>query len=158
MSNTTAKQILLVEDNQDDELLTLRAFKKASVASEVVVTRDGAEALDYLFGSGAYEGRDVSVQPQLVLLDLNLPRVNGLDVLRRIRADERTKLLSVIMLSSSKEERDVVSAYTLGANSYVRKPVGYSEFVTAVQTLSSYWLNLHELPSTLRRLPPANVP
>jgi two-component system response regulator len=153
MSTTLARQILLVEDNQDDELLTLRAFKKASVASELVVARDGAEALDYLFGSGAYEGRDVSVQPQLVLLDLNLPRVSGLDVLRRIRADERTKLLSVIMLSSSKEERDVVSAYTLGANSYVRKPVGYDEFVAAVQTLSSYWLNLHELPSSIRKLP-----
>jgi two-component system response regulator len=151
MSTAQTKQILLVEDNQDDELLTIRAFKKATVPSEVVVTRDGAEALDYLFGSGAYEGRDVSVQPQLVLLDLNLPRVNGLDVLRRIRADDRTKLLSVIMLSSSKEERDVVSAYSLGANSYVRKPVGYNDFVTAVQTLSSYWLNLHELPSGVRR-------
>ncbi|MGH7435103.1 MAG: response regulator [Polyangiaceae bacterium] len=151
MGTLGAKQILLVEDNQDDELLTLRAFKKASVPSEVVVTRDGAEALDYLFGSGAYEGRDVSVQPQLVLLDLNLPRVNGLDVLRRIRADDRTKLLSVIILSSSKEERDLIGAYSLGANSYVRKPVGYNEFVAAVQTLSSYWLNLHELPSSLRR-------
>ncbi len=150
MNTTLPKQILLVEDNLDEELLALRAFKKATVPSELVVTRDGAEALDYLFGSGAYEGRDVSVQPQLVLLDLNLPRVNGLDVLRRIRADERTKLLSVIMLSSSREERDVVSAYTLGANSYVRKPVGYNEFVTAVQTLSSYWLELHELPSCLR--------
>jgi two-component system response regulator len=140
----TDKPILLVEDNRDDELLTLRALKKHHILNEVVVTRDGAEALDYLFGTGGYAGRDMSIQPQVVLLDLGLPRMGGLDVLRRIRADDRTKLLAVVVLTSSKEEEDIVRSYSLGANSYVRKPVDFGEFNEAVKTLGLYWLLLHE--------------
>jgi CheY-like chemotaxis protein len=145
------KPILLVEDNADDEMLTLRALKKNHIMNEVVVARDGVEALDYLFGQGAYEGRDLSVQPQVVLLDLNLPRLGGLDVLRRIRGDPRTKLLAVVILTSSKEEEDVVRSYSLGANSYVRKPVAFAEFSDAVRTLGLYWLLLHEAAPTTRK-------
>jgi two-component system response regulator len=140
----TQRPILLVEDNSDDELLTLRALKKNRIVNDVVVVRDGAEALDYLFGSGAHAGRDMSVQPQVVLLDLGLPRIHGLDVLARIRADERTRLLAVVVLTSSKEDEDILQSYERGANSYVRKPVGFPEFSEAVKTLGLYWLMLHE--------------
>jgi two-component system response regulator len=136
--------ILLVEDNEDDELLTCRALKHNRVANQIVVAHDGVEALDFLFGTGTHAGRDVSVLPQVVLLDLNLPRVGGLEVLRRIRADERTRLLSVVVLTSSKEDEDVVRSYALGANSYVRKPVGFEAFSEAVRTLGLFWLLLNE--------------
>jgi two-component system, response regulator len=138
-------QILLVEDNKDDEALTLRALKKNNILNEVVVAHDGVEALDFLFGTGAYAGRDLSVPPHLVLLDLNLPRIGGLDVLRRIRADERTRLLAVVVLTSSKEDEDIIRSYSLGANSYVRKPVDFAQFTEAVKTLGLYWLLLHEM-------------
>src|SRR3712207_5367654 len=127
------KIILLVEDNPDDELLTLRALKKNGVLNEVVVARDGVEALDYLFGTGSHAGRDIGVMPQLILLDLKLPRIDGLEVLRRLRADERTRLLPVVILTSSREQQDMVDGYGLGANSYVRKPVNFEQFVSAVE-------------------------
>jgi CheY-like chemotaxis protein len=140
----TQKPILLVEDNKDDEMLTLRAFRKNHILNEVVVARDGVEALDYLFGTGAHEGRNLSVMPQVILLDLNLPRISGFDVLRRLRQDERTKLLSVVVLTSSKEDEDIVRSYSLGASSYVRKPVDFAEFTEAIKTLGLFWLLLHE--------------
>lgn len=140
------KILLLVEDNPVDVALTLRAFKKANIANEIVVAQDGVEALDYLFGTGAYTGRDVSHQPTIVLLDLKLPKVDGLEVLRRIRADDRTRLLPVIILTSSKEEQDLVAGYSLGANSYVRKPVNFDQFAEAVRQLGLYWLVLNEPP------------
>ena len=140
------KIILLIEDNRDDELLTLRALEKKGVAGEVVVARDGVEALDYLFGTGSYAGRDTGVMPQLILLDLKLPKIDGLEVLRRLRADERTPLLPVVILTSSKEQRDMLDGYGLGANSYVRKPVHFEQFVTAVEQLKLYWLVLNEAP------------
>ncbi len=142
--------ILLVEDNQDDEALTLRALKKNNIVNDVVVARDGVEALDYLFGTGAHSGRDLGVMPQLVLLDLNLPRIGGLDVLRRLRADERTKLLAVVVLTSSKEDEDLIRSYSLGANSYVRKPVDFAQFSEAVKMLGLYWLLLNEAPPVRR--------
>jgi CheY-like chemotaxis protein len=144
----TNKPILLVEDNPDDEALTLRAFKKNGITNEVVVVRDGAEALDYLFGTGKPQGGGASrpVLPQIILLDLNLPRIGGLDVLKRIRADERTKLLSVVILTSSKEEDDIMRGYSLGANAYVRKPVDFVQFTEAVKTLGLFWLLLNEVP------------
>src|SRR3954466_11955200 len=138
------KIILLVEDNPDDEALTRRALDKNHIANEVVVAHDGAEALDYLFGTGRYAGRDTSVLPQVVLLDLNLPKISGLDVLRRIRADSRTSLLAVVVLTSSKEEEDVVQSYSSGANAYVRKPIEFSQFSEAVKTLGLFWLLLNE--------------
>ena len=147
------KPILLVEDNPDDELLTLRALKKHNILNEVVIARDGVEALDYLFGTGAHAGRDTSRQPQVILLDLNLPRIGGLDVLRRIREDNRTKLLAVVVLTSSKEEEDIIRSYALGANSFVRKPVEFSEFSHAVKTLGLYWLLLHETAPPHRKAP-----
>jgi two-component system, response regulator len=140
------KIILLVEDNPDDELLTLRALKKNGVLNKVVVARDGVEALDYLFGTGSYAGRDTGVMPQLILLDLKLPRIDGLEVLRRLRADERTRLLPVVILTSSREQQDMVDGYGLGANSYVRKPVNFEQFVSAVEQLKLYWLILNEAP------------
>ena len=140
------KIILLVEDNPDDELLTLRALKRSNILNDVVVTRDGAEALDYLFGQGAYEGRDMSIAPQVVLLDLRLPRMDGLEVLRRLRADERTRFLPVVILTSSDEEKDIVESYRLGANSYVRKPVDFTKFLEAVRQLGLYWLVLNQGP------------
>ncbi len=140
------KTILLVEDNPDDELLTLRALKKNNVFNKVVVARDGAEALNYLFGKGAYEGRDVSDVPQLVLLDLKLPKVDGLEVLRRLRADERTRLLPVVILTSSREQQDLLDGYGYGANSYVRKPVDFAQFSRVVEQLELYWLVLNESP------------
>ena len=140
------KIILLVEDNPDDELLTLRALKKNGVLNKVVVARDGVEALDYLFGTGTHAGRDTDVMPQLILLDLKLPRIDGLEVLRRLRADERTRLLPVVILTSSREQQDMVDGYGLGANSYVRKPVNFEQFVSAVEQLKLYWLVLNEVP------------
>ncbi len=144
------KKILLVEDNADDELLTIRAFKKNGIFNDIVVARDGVEALDYLFGTGAHAGRDVNDLPQVVLLDLNLPRIGGLEVLRRIREDPRTKLLAVVILTSSKEEDDIVKGYSLGANSYVRKPVDFAHFTDAVKTLGLFWL-LINVEATARR-------
>ena len=141
------RAILLVEDNPDDEMLTLRALRKNNVRNEVVVARDGVEALDYLFGTGAHEGRDVGDCPQVVLLDLKLPKIDGLEVLRRIRADERTRVLPVVILTSSKEEQDVITGYRLGCNSYVRKPVNFDEFIEAARQLGLYWLLLNEPPS-----------
>jgi CheY-like chemotaxis protein len=138
--------ILLVEDNPDDEALTLRAFKKNNILNQVVVAHDGAEALDYLFGTGPYVGRDVSVMPELILLDLKLPKVDGLEVLERIRADERTRLIPVVLLTSSKEEQDLVNGYNLGANSYIRKPVDFGQFSEAIKLLGLYWLVLNEPP------------
>jgi len=140
------KAILLVEDNPDDVLLTLRALRANQIANEVVVAEDGVEALDYLFGTGKYSGRDVREQPAVVLLDLKLPKVEGLEVLRRLRADERTRTVPVVILTSSKEEQDVVAGYSLGANSYVRKPVDFDQFVQAVRQLGLYWLVLNEPP------------
>jgi two-component system, response regulator len=145
------KIILLIEDNADDELLTIRALKKNYIKNEVVVARDGSEALDYLFGQGAYQGRDTAALPQLVLLDLKLPKVDGLGVLRAIRADERTKRLPVVILTSSKEDGDLLDGYELGANSYVRKPVDFTEFAEAVRQLGLYWLVLNEPPPEPRR-------
>lgn len=140
------KVILLVEDNPDDEALTLRALKKSNILNDVAVAHDGVEALDYLFGEGSYSDRDTSVMPQVVLLDLKLPKVDGLEVLRRVRADERTRLLPVVILTSSKEERDMIEGYKLGANSYIRKPVDFVQFGQAVQQLGLYWLVLNESP------------
>ncbi|MBI3831761.1 MAG: response regulator [Planctomycetes bacterium] len=140
------KIILLVEDNPDDEVLSLRAFKKNNVTNEVIVVRDGQEALDYLFCAGAHAHRDTSIQPTVILLDLNLPKIDGLEVLRRIRADNRTRLLPVVILTSSKEEQDLLRGYGLGANSYIRKPVNFNEFVEAVGKLQLYWTLLNEPP------------
>ena len=140
------KSILLVEDNPDDEALTLRALKKNNIRNEVVVARDGAEALDYLFGTGHFVGRDMSVMPTVTLLDIKLPKIDGLAVLRRMRADERTKLLPVVILTSSKEEQDLIDGYKLGANSYIRKPVDFNQFTEAVRELGLYWLVLNETP------------
>lgn len=150
------KIILLVEDTPDDELLTLRALKKNNVANEVVVARDGAEALDYLFATGAYSGRDREEEElQIILLDLKLPKVDGLEVLRRIRGDERTKRLPVVVLTSSKEERDIIESYDLGANSYIRKPVDFDRFTEAIRQLGLYWLILNEAPPRRRKQPDA---
>ncbi len=143
--------ILLVEDNPDDEALTLRALKKNNILNEVVVARDGVEALDYLFGEGRYAGRDTSVLPQVVLLDLKLPRIDGLEVLRRVRADERTQYLPVVILTSSKEEQDLINGYRLGANSYIRKPVDFLQFTESVRQLGLYWLVLNEMPPIGRK-------
>jgi two-component system response regulator len=141
-----ASMILLVEDDPDDEALTLRALRRGGVEHTLVVTRDGVEALDYLFGTGTYVGRDLAIMPQLVLLDLKLPRLDGLEVLRRIRAEERTRLLPVVILTSSDEERDRLEGYRHGANSYVRKPVDYDQFAEAVRRLGLYWLLINEPP------------
>lgn len=138
--------ILLVEDNPKDELLTLRALSKCHLANEIAVVRDGAEALDYLFAKGEHAGREANDLPTLVLLDLKLPKVDGLEVLRRIRADERTQLLPVVILTSSDEEKDIIAGYKLGANSYVRKPVAFSDFSIAVADLGRYWLITNEPP------------
>ncbi len=140
------KVILLVEDNPDDVELTKRALRKSNVANELIVARDGVEALDYLFGTGAYEGRDVNNLPQVILLDLKMPRIDGLEVLQRIREDERTKMLPVVILTSSDEEMDMMNGYKLGANSYVRKPIAFNQFSDAVGQLGLYWLILNEPP------------
>jgi two-component system response regulator len=141
-----SKTILLVEDNPDDEALTLRALKRNNILSEVIVARDGAEALDYLFARGAHSGRDPSKQPELILLDLKLPKVDGLEVLQQIRQDERLRRLAVVILSSSNEERDIIAGYDLGANSYIRKPVDFNQFMEAVRQLALYWLVLNVSP------------
>ncbi len=143
--------ILLVEDNPDDVFLTKRAFKKSNILNEMIVARDGVEALDYLFGTGAYADRDMSIMPTLILLDLRLPKLDGIDVLRRIRADERTKLIPVVILTTSKEQKDLIESYSLGANSYIRKPVDFDQFVQAVHQLGLYWVLLNEPPPTIRR-------
>ncbi|MGH9742678.1 MAG: response regulator [Candidatus Acidiferrum sp.] len=140
------KIILLVEDNPDDEALTVRALKKNKILNEVVVARDGVEALDFLFGGGQHAGRDMAVVPQVILLDLKLPKLDGLGVLRRLRADPRTKLLPVVLLTSSNEEEDLINGYGLGANSCVRKPVDFEQFKEAIRQLSLYWLVLNEPP------------
>ncbi len=146
----TDKMILLVEDNRDDEALTLRALRKNRITNEVVVVRDGAEALEYLFGTGRYEGRDTTVMPDLILLDLKLPKVDGLEVLRRLRADQGTRPLPVVILTSSTEEQDVLKGYGLGANSYIRKPVDFDEFTEAARQLGVYWLVLNQGPPKQR--------
>jgi DNA-binding response OmpR family regulator len=137
------KVILLVEDDRDHEELTIMALKHSNLLNEVVVARDGAEALDYLFGRGAYAGRETKI-PQLILLDLKLPKVDGIEVLRHIRASEETKLLPVVILTSSTEERDLLNGYSVGANSYIRKPVNFDKFIEAVRGLNLYWLVLNE--------------
>jgi CheY-like chemotaxis protein len=138
------KVILLVEDNPDDEELTLRALKKNNIQNPVVVARDGVEALDFLFGTGPFSGRDVSVLPSVTLLDLKLPKVDGLEVLKRIRAHSQTMILPVVILTSSKEDQDIINGYKLGANSYIRKPVDFPQFIEAVRQLGLYWLLLNE--------------
>jgi CheY-like chemotaxis protein len=140
------KIILLVEDNPDDVKLTLRALKKSNILNEVVVAQDGVEALDYLFGTGKFEGRDTRIMPQMILLDLKMPRMDGLEVLHRIRGNERTKILPVVILTTSSEDKDRIESYKLGANSYVRKPVDFNQFAEAVRQLGLYWLVLNEAP------------
>jgi CheY-like chemotaxis protein len=136
--------ILLVEDNEDDVELTLRAFRKSKILNEIVVVTDGVEALDYVFATGTYAGRNLDANPAVILLDLKLPKIGGLEVLRRLRADERTRRIPVVVLTSSNEERDILSSYDLGANSFVRKPVDFAQFVEAAQQLGMYWLVMNE--------------
>ncbi|HEX9020616.1 MAG TPA: response regulator [Nitrospirota bacterium] len=140
------KVILLVEDNPDDVQLTLRALRKSNILNEVVVARDGVESLEYLFGTGKYDGRDTKALPQVVLLDLKMPKMDGLEVLQRIRKDERTRLQPVVVLTTSSEDRDRIESYKLGANSYIRKPVDFNQFAEAVRQLGLYWLVLNESP------------
>ncbi len=141
----TKKTILLVEDNPDDEELTLMAFEQSKIENIVVVVRDGAEALDYLFGTGRHANRDINNMPAVILLDLKLPKIDGLEVLRRLRADERTKFLPVVVLTTSKEDQDLINSYRLGCNSYVRKPVDFTQFINAAEQLGLYWLCLNEV-------------
>ena len=144
------KIILLVEDNPDDEVLTIRALKQHNIANEVVVARNGAEALDYLFGTGPYEGRDLTDTPAVVLLDLKLPKIDGLEVLKRLRAHEPSRFLPVVVLTSSKEEMDLAESYGRGANSYIRKPVDFEQFSEAIRQVGLYWLVLNEPPPRVR--------
>jgi two-component system, response regulator len=144
-----SKVILLVEDNPDDEALTRRALQKNNITNELIVARDGVEAIDYLFATGQYVGRDTKNTPAVILLDIKLPKLDGLEVLKRLRADDRTKLLPIVLLTSSKEEQDLVRGYSLGANSYVRKPVDFAEFIEAVRQLGLYWLMLNEMPPAM---------
>jgi CheY-like chemotaxis protein len=146
--SVNSKTILLVEDNPDDEALAIRALKRHHISNEIIVAHDGVEALDYLFGTGVYAGRDISVKPTVVLLDLKLPRIDGIEVLRRLREDERTKLLPVVVLTTSNEEQDMLNSYSLGCNSYIRKPVNFLEFTEAVRQLGMYWLLINEPPPT----------
>ena len=143
------KTLLLVEDNPDHEELTLRTLRQNKVVNEIVVARDGEEALDYLFGHGKYAGRDVSQQPELILLDLKLPKVDGLEVLARLREDARTELIPVVILTSSSEEEDMARSYKLGANSYVRKPVDFNQFTESVRVLGLYWLVINRAPRAI---------
>lgn len=138
------KVILLVEDNARDEVLTLRALKQSGIANEIVVARDGPEALEYLFATGKYEGRDIDSLPQLVLLDLKLPKMDGLQVLRQLRADDRTKRLPIVIFTSSSEQEDMIKSYDLGANSYVRKPVDFEQFAEAARQVGMYWFLINE--------------
>jgi two-component system response regulator len=140
------KMILLVEDNPDDEFLTVRALKKNNIGNRIVIVRDGVEALDFLFCTGDYTSREPRDLPQLILLDIKLPKMDGLEVLRRVRADERTRLLPIVILTSSKEEQDLIESYKNGANSYVRKPVDFNQFMEAVHELGMYWLVINETP------------
>jgi two-component system response regulator len=151
VSETTKHCVLLVEDNADDAQLALAALRDNRIVNEVVLARDGEEARDYLFGLGAHTGRDAAICPQLVLLDLKLPKIDGLDVLRRIRADERTRHTPVVVLTSSDEEEDLVRSYRLGANSYVRKPIDFERFLEAIKQLTVYWLVLNEAPAGGKR-------
>jgi two-component system response regulator len=145
------RPILLAEDNPNDQKLTLRAFKKSNLSNKIIIANDGVEALDYLFGTGEYAGDDLPELPALALLDIKMPRKDGLQVLKEIRANPRTKYLPVVIVTSSKEERDLVNSYDLGVNSYVRKPVDFTEFVEAVQNLGLYWLLLNEVPASEQR-------
>jgi two-component system response regulator len=147
------KFVLLVEDNPDDVALTKRAFRKSKIANEMIVVSDGVEALDFIFASGAYAERNPEELPEVVLLDLKLPKVDGLEVLRRLREHEHTKLLPVVILTSSKEEQDMIRGYALGANSYVRKPVDFIEFTEAVRELGLYWLILNQSPPAAHKRP-----
>jgi CheY-like chemotaxis protein len=140
------KMILLVEDNPDDEELTTRALRQAKIANEIVVARDGSEALDFMFGQGKYEGRDLATMPAVILLDLKLPKLSGLEVLQRLRADARTKVVPVVVLTSSSEDEDMLRSYRFGANSYVRKPVEFGSFANAVAQLGLYWILLNQPP------------
>lgn len=140
------KIILLVEDNADDEELTIRTLQKNHLKNKIVVVRDGVEALDYLFGTGEYSDRDLSVSPVLIMLDIKLPRMNGLEVLKKIKSDPRTSLIPVVVLTSSDEEKDLIESYKLGANSYVRKPVDFAEFQKSVKQLALYWMLINESP------------
>ncbi|MCK9196224.1 MAG: response regulator [Syntrophales bacterium] len=142
----TEKIILLVEDNPDDVELTLRAFRKNNILNRVIIAKDGVEALDFLFGTGVHAGRDIKDLPIVTLLDLKLPKIDGMEVLKKIRQDERTRLLPVVILTSSSEEKDVINGYSLGANSYIRKPVEFSQFVEAIKQLGLYWLIWNEPP------------
>lgn len=142
----TNRHILLVEDNPDDEVLTLRALRKHNITSDMTVVRDGVEALDFLFGTGTHRGRDTSTMPSLVLLDLKLPKVDGLEVLRRIRSDERTRLLPVVIFTSSNEEQDILECHMLGANSYIRKPVDFNQLSEALRLIATYWLTMNLTP------------
>lgn len=139
--------ILLVEDNSDDVEITLRAFRKCNVLSEIVVVRDGVEALDYMFAAGTHAGQTTKLQPDVILLDLKLPKVSGLEVLRRLREEERTRRVPVVVLTSSNEEKDIQSSYDLGANSFVRKPVDFTQFMEVARQLGQYWLGINESPS-----------
>ena len=141
----TERPILLVEDNPDDEALTLRAFRKNHITNQIIVARDGIEAIDYLFGEGAHAGRNLSQMPAVILLDLKLPRLDGFEVLQRVRATPRTSLLPVVVLTTSKEQRDILKAYRLGANSYIRKPVNFEKFMQTVSDLGRYWLTINEI-------------
>lgn len=142
------KMILLVEDNEDDQILTIQALKDSNIQNEIIIANDGVEALDFLFGSGKYKDRDTSLMPQIILLDLKLPRVDGIEVLQQIRAHDCTKYLPVVILTSSREEQDMIKTYQLGANSYIRKPVDFMQFAEAIRQLGLYWLVLNELPPT----------
>jgi len=141
------KQILLVEDNPDDQELIRMALEESRIANELVVVNDGTQALDYLFCTGAFAGRNIAEKPQVILLDLKLPKVNGLEVLERLRSDERTQLIPIVVLTSSSEEEDILASYKLGANSYIRKPVDFNQFAKAVRSLGNYWLILNHKPT-----------
>lgn len=143
----TQNTILLVEDNPDDEALALRAFRNIEDIDEVIVVRDGVEALDYLYGTGTFAERDTNEQPRLILLDMKLPKLNGLDVLRKVRQDNRTRFHPVVLMTSSRQESDIVAGYSLGANSYIQKPVNFDEFAEAMRNLAQYWMRVNRTPN-----------